>query len=290
MGCKAEIPNLGESTQDMLTAYTRNYPDLVRVVSEQLLPYGQAQVDAQRVLGPQTQELNLDLLGEYLPRYSDIGADIMRRQQLANVESDAAALQRAQETGLVERAQELERIADPEFYASRPIIGAGINNLIGAMDPTRLSPAEEEQLTRGYNRVFGTGPTNFSNAAMGSNVFGTALQNKQANFANALTQATSALQGLRSGFSPYTAATGKNASTNPAIGNYQGPNYQQGNETLGMANNLLGNMTQLQLQRNQNTFAEGSQLDRVNRGIQGTVGSIGSIASLVGGIRRMAGV
>ncbi|NBR87739.1 MAG: hypothetical protein EBT61_19940, partial [Verrucomicrobia bacterium] len=87
-----------------MQALIQNLPDLTRVTGENILPFEQAKINASKTISPQENELALKLLQQFGPAINKVGTDIQGQNQVAGVTNDAAALEAAKKSGLVNTA------------------------------------------------------------------------------------------------------------------------------------------------------------------------------------------
>lgn len=125
-------------------------------------------------------------------------------------------------------AAELEqnKIADPEYYALRELESGKTFDLLNAMDPTRLSGSEQAEVERGLNRMnVNTGTANAPsqlNTVKNAMTFGSALQDKQGRFAQALGTATGALPNFKSDINKFNTEFSKTVGQDPSANSASG--------------------------------------------------------------------
>lgn len=162
-------------------------------------------------------ELNAKLFSQYLPQYSKAGSDVALQEQKAGVTNDLATMD-AGGVDLASRALALERASSPEWASSMQTANKGFQDLIGGMDPNKLSGSEMANVERGVNRLnMRTGNINTGDATTttaNAMQFGGALDAKRNNFANALNLFPGIASQSRSGVNTYDIATGKMAKPN----------------------------------------------------------------------------
>jgi len=136
---------------------------------------------------------------------------------------------------------EQNRIADPEYYNLRGLESDKTFDLLNAMSPSGLSGAESAEVERGLNRMnTNTGTANSPSqigAIKNAMTFGSALQDKQSRFAQALGTATGALPNFKSDINKFNTdfskTVGQDQSANGFgqdftnyVGGMQGQNVQ----------------------------------------------------------------
>jgi hypothetical protein len=232
------------------------------------LPQAQYDIGTQEAIAPREQELAAQLFRKYTPQYAEVGQNV-----------DLQALRGAGGQA-VREGNALQQEIDPEFYASRAATSGKLRDLLGGMDPNRLTTAEREEVARGLARTqYGSGelavPSN-QGAIEAAQTFGSALTNKRNAVANAIDTATRAIPSFRTGVDAFQQGTsgarfGVNpfagGQTNALPGGSQVAGQQAGQAALGLTGSLQQLRAQLQAQRR-------DELDRTNETFSGTLGSI----------------
>ena len=283
LGSDAPAPSTQESTAAMLQAYTQNLPDLVRVSSQNILPMEQAQMDAAKVINPQQNDLATALYAKYGPILNNIGSQIAGQNQQAAVSNDAAALQKANQTGLVNTALELQKTADPEYYAQRAALAHKQNEILSSMGGGQLTPTELEEITRGVNRSnIASGNANLGgqsaliNNAMQFGQAGTARRNS---LSNALATTAQSLNSFRSGFDPFQVATGRTAFANTGNNLFSNQASQAfGGNTMALGQNLLNQAGENQRAAMNINANRRNDLDMFNQTFGSIMGGVGAAA------------
>lgn len=166
---------------------------------------------AQNVSNAKTRDFDTQNFLDLLTKY---GGDIANQ----NVALDRIAQLGQGETNL--QVQKLAKQADPEFYKLRELIGQKGADLLGGMDPNKLTESEIANLERTNNRNnIGQGTANTgSNLAAVKNAltFDDRLQNKRNSLTNTLTAIGNIAPNLKSGF--FGNNTGANGQTQAQIG------------------------------------------------------------------------
>ena len=293
LGGDPPAPTVMESTGSQMAALVQYLPDMVRVSSENMLPYEQARMNTSKVISPQENALALQMMQEYGPLLNRIGQDISRSNQLSAVQGDAAALNKAQESGLLTSALALQRQADPEFYAQRELMAKKSESLLNSFDDKGgLSPTELEEISRGLNRTnVNAGVDNVGSASaavQNAMQFGAAGTAKKNALGNAIAQTAQNLQSTRSGFDPFQVATGRSAFQFPNVGQqqYQGNAQGLGQATNGFANNLLQQTGENQRAAMNINANRRDSLDRFGSTFGAVTGGLGSLA---GGAAALSG-
>lgn len=202
----------------MMQALRNNLPQIIDVLNSQ---------------GPKTAQAQLGTQQAVQPGY----ADLYNANQLASAQTEAnvAGGPGAQ---LVSLADKYQQQLDPQYYAARGNLGNAINTYLTSYDPTKLTPTEEAQISRGINATTGPVTPSNMNTIRNAQTFGSAGTQRWQNFGDAITKASTALPQLRSGMNGFNIATqrGQNNQANEATNNAFNANY-------GFANNYLGNIT-----------------------------------------------
>lgn len=290
LGDDPPAPSGGETTDAQLAALIKHLPELTRVTGDNILPFEQARINASKVISPQENALAAKLYAQYGPILNRIGSEIAGQNQLAAVRNDAAALNQAQQSGLIDQALALQRQSDPEFFAMRAKLADKNSKLLDSMGDGGLSPTEIEEIARLTNRsnvAAGVNDVGSPTAAVRNALqFGSAGQAKRNSLAQALATTAQSLSSTRSGFDPFQVATGRSAfAGNTGENKYQANNAQNlGQGTLSLSNNLLQQTGENARQSNQLNSQRRSGLDVFNQ----TFGNImGGASAFAGGISRI---
>ena len=198
--------------------------------------------DASRIISPQQNQTELDLLKQFGPQFNKIGTDIEGQNQLARGSNDVAALKGPGALAVAE-TKKLDESLNPEFYKTRADTGAGLSKLVNSFDLSGgLSGGERTEIERSLNKSnFGRGvvgaPTGIGAVSNAMN-FGQAGAAKKAQAQAGLTSAINAGSGFlpssKSGIDPSQVALGR-----PSQGN-SGGNLLPGFQTTGSTAYGLG--------------------------------------------------
>ena len=210
MGNKYTPPSPRETMAEEVRAIAQNYPDLVKAYTEQIIPIEQAKYEAARTMSPQQYQLTLDN-APYLKQLAALDSDVKAQTQQREIGSDVATL-RGPGQQAITAAIEAEKMADPEFYRSRGLIGDKIAETLGASSAT-LSPTERAEMERSIARTDPRNSDSALNTAKNAMLFGKAGTAKANNLANVVNQVTSNLPALRSGVDVYGIGTGRSGLT-----------------------------------------------------------------------------
>jgi len=265
MGADPSAPRPSRSLASIAKGLRTSYPEIVRQLGQQELPAAQYDIATQEAIAPREQALAAGLYGQYAPQYAQTGSNI-----------DLGAIQGAGGQA-VRAADTLQRGIEPEYFASRAAASQKLQDLLGGMDPNRLTEPEREEVARGLARSNYTSgelsaPSN-QGAINAAQTFGSALTAKRNNVANAINTAAQALPQFRTGTDAFAQATGgarfgaQNASNAPAFtGQSQQSGQILGQGALGLTGQLQTLRAQLQAQRR-------DEIDRTNEAFN-AVGSI----------------
>lgn len=214
-------------------------------------------------IAPQEQALNLKLLQQYAPEYTQVGSDIATQEA-----QNQLALTQGPGKALAEQAIALDKSTNPEFYASREAAGKGFLDLISGQDPNKLSGAEMAQTERNVNRLNArTGNLNTGDATTtvaNASLFGDELGKKRDRFGQALALFPGISAGSRSPIDTFGIASGKQSTPNFGNQQYQTQNGQSA--TSGMLDRIAGTQ-----QNQQNILAGRRNIQDYSEGAVGSV-------------------
>lgn len=258
----------------MLQALTQNLPGLMQVVNSQVAPAAQAQLAADQSVSPGYANLQAQIYDTAGRAINNTGNQIQDANALAAANRDLTTLTTSG-VPLMQAVNAAQQVADPEYYANRAKLGAGIGALLDA--GASLTPGEMSQIERGNARTqTASGTLNSPSAtAIAANAltYGKAGSDK---FNNALQMATQALPALKSGFDAYQITTGKSGTPNTGDAKFMGAQTGTGSNTVNaQASGLLS-----QVGENQRN----AQNINANRrtGWDQTLGALSGITKLAG--------
>lgn len=267
-----------ESTRDMLNALSEGLPRLLNTVSTNTLPYERANLRASQETSPAYAQLQADIYSQFGPQLNSIGQDIARSNALSQSETDRQVVGSDSAKELVRGTEALQREVDPEFYKNREVTSDKYQDLLGGMDPNKLSGAELANVERANNRSnIGRGIADSgSNIGAVSNAlqFDNRLQQKRSALSDALANFGQIQGGSRSGVDAFQLTTGKPSNTSFGQNNLLGANQNVQGNVSGQANNLLGQVgenTRTGMNINANRR---DAFDRVNEGLNSTLGNL----------------
>ncbi len=206
-----KAPSLDRQTQLLFEAFQKYLPKVTEV--------SQANTEA---FTPRQNKLDYEQFSQYAPLFSQAGASLQQNEvqnNLGNINNGGSQL--------VSAARQLEDLASPDFAKSRQVANKGFQDLIGGMDPNRLSGAEMANTERGINRLNArTGNLNTGDATSttaNAMTFGGALDQKRQNFGQALNLFPGIASQSKSGMDTFNVGTGKTINSNPGLSAFGGP-------------------------------------------------------------------
>ena len=228
---------------------------------------------------PLTEARNFKLFSEYTPKYLEAGGRAQTAEDLRTglgaINNEAAMIDGGG-SRLFEKANQMEALANPEWYANKQAVGSGYSALLGGMDPNKLSGAEMSNAERGINRMnsergnqnTGDNLTTLNNA----NQFGAALDNKRMNFGKALSLFPGIAGATRSQNNGYDIATGRSAIRGQNAGAGLGANQNAGtNSSISGSQQTING---LQSQNYDINSQRRAPIDFVNSGVSAATGSL----------------
>lgn len=192
---------------------------------------------------PQENQLALQQLLQYGPQLTQAGLQLQGQQQLGGIQNNLAAIN-GPGTELVNKAQGLDQLLNPQWYQQRDATNQGYLSLLGGQDPNRLSGSELAETERGLNRLnTSRGNINVTDAtttAANAGAFGSALAGKQQRFGQALSLFPSLSGASRSPINSFGIATGQGnpqSTTGVSTGSQAGQGYDQ--QLAGLQNQYM---------------------------------------------------
>lgn len=146
------------------------------------------------------------------------------------------------------RVKGIAKAVDPEYFDTRALQAKKLGQLLGGMDPNRLSGAERAEVSRSLGRQgVGLGAGSPMDTIAAAMTFGSALDRKRAALGQALNSATAYLPASRMGYDPLMATVGRTSSppTTAYAPNLSPPSasassYGAGTNVLNMVGGLQG--------------------------------------------------
>lgn len=219
--------------------------------------------DAIRAISGTTPELAETELGIDESQRGRIN-ELYRQQEQGALDTEAALAGSSAAGSLVGAADKYQRQLDPEYYASRALMGDALKTYLTSYDPTKLSPTEEAQITRGIGATSGSLTPSNMNTVRNAMTFGDRGTERWKNFGDAILKASSAMPQLRSGLIGFNIGTSRgNATGKDYSGNAAGTGF-------GFASSALGDMAgvnQASIQKRKDTFDKMSESTGFLKGI-----------------------
>jgi len=273
MGDQA-APSANESTAEMMKALTANLGPYMQTLSSQILPSEQAMQDASKVISPQQNQTQLDLLKQFGPQMNKVGTDIEGQNQTARATNDLNVL-KGVGSDTVAATKALDQSLNPEFYKSRAAASDANDKLLGSFDLSGgLSGGERTEIERANNKnllsrgVSGapTGISAIENAMTFGNASNQRKQQNQAGMTSALNATSGFLPASRSGIDPLQTGLGRPSQGNVGQAGFQG--FQQtGNQAYGLGQGLGQTIGGFQQQGNQINANRRTIMDYTNQAI-----------------------
>lgn len=191
---------------------------------------------------PALAQSQLDIYKLLGPEYTRIASELAAQGQGAQAATDLGLLKGVGKD-VTSQTLELQKLADPEFFKLRELLGGGAEKLLGSIDPSQLTEAEianQERVNNRNNITKGTANTGSNLGAISNALtFGDRLQSKQNSFTQTLSAIGNLAPNLKSGAFNYAASTGQagaGSGQNELGGNFAAGQTQSAN----LASNLLG--------------------------------------------------
>lgn len=274
-------PSPSKDAREMMKAYVQYLPELLRTTSREILPTGQAQINAQQVLAPQQAALETELYRQYGPQMNQIGSEIAAQNAAAQAQSDLALMQ-GPGAELVAAQRTAQEAADPEYFAARNKTLQQLERLFGSLDDPNsgLSGSQRAEMERSLarsNAQRGLEVPTSTAAVENAMLFGQAGQadkeRKQAAIAQSVGVGTNFLPAAKSNVDVGATVLGRPTQANTGENRLSGTTDTGVNNAFNMGNNMWNNMTQLRQTGNQINANRRDTFDRVTQGMQ-AVGSM----------------
>lgn len=215
---------------------------MIPLVTSAVPKLAEAEWQATQKYAPLQSQLQTQLFQQQMPLLNQVSRDITTQNMLAQAEAEKQVAQ-GPGRALTQEALATAKLADPEFYALRELLGGKLAEQI--RNP--VTGGEYEALQRGINQQnVNTGntrvPTNVG-TVVAAQQYGNQYQNR---LNDALNRATQALPQLKSGMDVFQQATGRagmvdNQAQNAFKGAESGNNVGQASSTLtGAAGAISG--------------------------------------------------
>lgn len=200
-------------TQEVIKALRSAYPQLNEILSAGKVDAARGDLAASRAVSSGFNDLALGELERTAPAISRVqGA--LDAGQAAN---DVSNLQRYG-TDMATALRETDATANKEYYQNLGTLGDKYAQALGGLSPT-MSAGQRAEMERGMARMNPNMADNSAiNVAEKASEFGSAGQQQQMNFVNAINSITAALPALKTGLNPAALALGRESRSSPVAG------------------------------------------------------------------------
>lgn len=246
----------GETTDQILQAYSRNIPGLLQATTSGNTGQAQSELDAARAVTPGYNRLALDQINQFAQPI----ADAQNRVNTNILQGSGAETARA--------AKALEDSVNPEYAGVRQAAGTQSRNLINSINLDGLSGGERAEVERSLGQsqtaTGNLGLDNATNAVSNAMQFGDRLSKKRAELAGAI-QTGSGFLGTEAGV-PNPVATAFAGPTG-AAGNFTATSPTSSAGSLGFGSSALGSMANTSAAQNAllaNYNYQGSSINKLN--------------------------
>ena len=214
-----------ETTDNMMQGYIKNLDGLTQATTRNIQPTEQALLDAKKAIGPQQAQYDLEHMQRFLPQFTKLGLEQQSQQNMGQAANDAALL-RGPGQDLVSANLEAQKLADPEYYATRAAASDQLARLMGTLDDPNggLSATERAEIERSTARTNSQrgieSPTGTSavESAMNFGSAGANRKNQKQQAINAAVQtAGQVMPALRSGVDVLQLTTGRPSQQNVGV-------------------------------------------------------------------------
>jgi hypothetical protein len=238
---KADSSN--ESTEEMITALTRNMPAFMQAQNKELLPTAQAQLETSKEISPAYQQLMTDLYKQFAPQLAQTGSEVDRISRTAAAETDADILDTFGRR-LADVYKSIDTNLNPEYYQTRALGADSLKQLLGSINLDDASPEAERLVNQENIRSGNLGNNSATNTVSNALSFGSEMSNRRSQLSNAINTASAFLQPASNAqFNPATAALNRPTS-NSGTSQFGGVT-KPGEQAYNAGNNMLNNLSQI---------------------------------------------
>lgn len=212
-GDEYDHQTVDSQTQEVLKALRSAYPQLQEILNSGKVTAAQGDLASAEAVTPGFNNLALGELERTAPAISRVqGA--LDAGQAAN---DVANLQRyGADMGAALR--ETDAAANTEYYQNLGTLGNKYAEALGGLSPT-MTAGQRAEMERGMARMNPNMADNSAvNLAEKAAEFGSAGQQQQMNFVNAINSISAALPSLKTGLNPAALAIGRDSRSSPVAG------------------------------------------------------------------------
>lgn len=235
-----------ESMASILQAFTQYLPDLIQVQGENILPYEQAKLDAQKAIAPQMAELQKELFDTYGEDFLSIGRELELGDRMAAAEADLEVLQ-GPGGKLADEALSIEQRLNPEFFETRRRISDNLGQLMSFLNPDNVGEEAARLDMMRRSSTGNVGNKNATNAIKSALTFGDERLKRANALTNVLQTGNQFMPASRVTFDPFGRPIANNLGANQ-IGTL-GADPNVGQATLGLGSQLFGTAAGLQQQQ-----------------------------------------
>jgi len=252
MGCfspDVDVPSPSESAE----AWLKGLQDYLVPITQEMaksMPISEAaRYQTYADYAPKFADIEAGIAENVLPRYTELGKDLREAQMAGDIESLGRY---GPQFG--EALRGMMTTLEPEFLQVAQPLASKTAELIGGLDPNRLSPTERREIEsalarQGVQTGALTAPSQ-ANTVSNAMMFGQGLMDKQLRVSQALGQAAGVAPAVRTGFDPTQAALGRPSIT-AAWGQYGGPDRTIGSTGQQVGSQIGSQLGQYQAQTNQ---------------------------------------
>lgn len=231
-------PTASESTAEMLRGYEQGLPGFMNVTRQETMPTALNALDVAKAVAPAYAALQADIYGTAGKDLNRIGQEIAASNAEAQAKSDLSVLQGTGKD-LIAAGLEAQKLADPEFYATRANLAKGLGEMMNG----GLTSGEIEAIQRSLNKqteAAGLSTPSAMQTVASAQTFGNAARDRMG---QALGMATQALPAMKSGVDVMQVATGKSSMANTGDTKFQGVTPEgYGTQASQMGQSLIGEL------------------------------------------------
>lgn len=242
-----------------LAGYTaQTLPKVLNTYTQALPAYDRAMLEAAKIIDPQKAQHEYDLSSKFSPLYNLLTNQLQDENTQLGAERELRTL-RGTGKDLVGEAINLDRMANPEFYATREHANRLYNDLLDSINPNGLTPGETTEIERGLAR---TGELPGSQSWKHAITFGNALNAKKDRLASVLSMAPSMLSS-KTQIDPFQVGTGRAGVSAAPVTNFNPSGYNNATQIAGIGQSLASQIGS-QVQANQANALAQQNSNRAN--------------------------
>lgn len=200
-------------TQEVIKALRSAYPQLQEILNSGKVTSAQGDLASAQAVTPGFNNLALGELERTAPAISRVQGAL----DSAQAANDVANLGQYGEA-LGAAMRETDAAANKEFYDNLATLGGKYAEALGGLSPT-MTAGQRAEMERGMARMNpNTTDASAINVAEKAANFGSAAQQQQMDFVNAINSISSALPALKTGLNPNALALGRDSRSSPVAG------------------------------------------------------------------------